>query len=148
LLLVLAQLKKTYGIPTANFIGHSDIAPTRKNDPNPTFPWKKLADNGYGFWYDESLLADTLSPDSTAMISLPGHLPVPDSIVVLDSTTLNNGFPANFNPQEALRIIGYDIKDLDAAIRAFKHHFIQRDINATLTDSDKRVLYHLYQKYL
>ena len=86
--------------------------------------------------------------DSTTIVNLPGHLPVPDSIMVLDSTTQNNGFPASFNPQEALRIIGYDIKDLEAAIRAFKHHFIQRDINATLTESDKRVLYHLYQKYL
>ena len=68
--------------------------------------------------------------------------------MILDSTTRNDGIPANFNPQEALRIIGYDIKDLDAAIRAFKHHFIQRDINATLTERDKIVLYHLYQKYL
>ncbi|MDE3253499.1 MAG: N-acetylmuramoyl-L-alanine amidase, partial [Bacteroidota bacterium] len=53
-------LKKKYNIPTANFIGHGDIAPTRKNDPNFRFPWKKLAEHGFGLWYDESL---TPAPD-------------------------------------------------------------------------------------
>lgn len=54
LLKLLATLKKTYGIPTANFIGHSDIAPKRKNDPK-NFPWKKLADKGFGYWYGDVL---------------------------------------------------------------------------------------------
>lgn len=54
LIKLLATLKKTYNIPTANFIGHADIAPGRKNDPR-NFPWKKLADKGFGFWYDDVL---------------------------------------------------------------------------------------------
>lgn len=54
LLKLLGYLKKTYNIPTANFIGHSDIAPGRKVDPSAFFPWKKLADNGYGFWYNDT----------------------------------------------------------------------------------------------
>lgn len=54
LIKLLATLKKTYNIPTANFIGHADIAPGRKNDPK-NFPWKKLADKGFGFWYDNIL---------------------------------------------------------------------------------------------
>ncbi len=49
---LLAFLKKEYGIPQSNFIGHSDIAPTRKNDPSKYFPWKRLADAGFGYWYD------------------------------------------------------------------------------------------------
>jgi N-acetylmuramoyl-L-alanine amidase len=54
LIKLLATLKKAYGIPTANFIGHADIAPKRKNDPK-NFPWKKLADKGFGYWYDDVL---------------------------------------------------------------------------------------------
>ena len=49
---VLGRLKRAYSIPTANFIGHADIAPGRKVDPNRNFPWQKLAQNGYGLWYD------------------------------------------------------------------------------------------------
>ncbi len=63
LLSLLTTLKSSYGIPAANFIGHGDIAPKRKNDPSKFFPWKKLADNGFGLWYDEAPLLP--EPDST-----------------------------------------------------------------------------------
>jgi N-acetylmuramoyl-L-alanine amidase len=52
LLQLLDRLKKAYNIPAANFIGHADIAPGRKVDPNKYFPWEKLAQNGFGIWYD------------------------------------------------------------------------------------------------
>ena len=54
LLGLLVNLKKTYSIPTANFIGHADITPTRKVDPNVNFPWKRLADAGFGHWYSDT----------------------------------------------------------------------------------------------
>jgi N-acetylmuramoyl-L-alanine amidase len=54
LLTVLDTLKERYNIPQANFIGHADIAPTRKNDPNAKFPWQFLSQNGYGLWYDDT----------------------------------------------------------------------------------------------
>ena len=54
LLNILSGLKKAYNIPAANFIGHADIAPTRKNDPNVNFPWKRLADSGYGVWWKDT----------------------------------------------------------------------------------------------
>ena len=52
LLRLLGFLKKQYNIPAANFIGHADIAPGRKVDPNRHFPWQQLAVNGFGLWYD------------------------------------------------------------------------------------------------
>lgn len=54
LLRLLSTLKKQYNIPTANFIGHGDIAPKRKVDPSAYFPWKELADSGYGLWYADT----------------------------------------------------------------------------------------------
>jgi N-acetylmuramoyl-L-alanine amidase len=65
LLHLLATLKTTYNIPAANFIGHSDIAPTRKVDPSSYFPWKLLADKGFGLWYADTTgvsLPDGFSP--------------------------------------------------------------------------------------
>jgi N-acetylmuramoyl-L-alanine amidase len=55
LLALLTKLKKDYNIPTQNIIGHSDIAPSRKVDPSTLFPWKLLAENGFGLWPDEEL---------------------------------------------------------------------------------------------
>jgi N-acetylmuramoyl-L-alanine amidase len=54
LLVLLDRLKKAHGVPTANFIGHADIAPTRKNDPSVFFDWRTLAVKGFGLWYDDT----------------------------------------------------------------------------------------------
>lgn len=113
LLSLLAQLKKTYNIPTANFIGHQDFAPKRKPDPGPLFPWKLLADHGFGLWSD----------------------------AVLEPA------PENFNYTIALRLIGYDTSDINAAIIAFKRHFVQDNNTAQLSQLDMNVLYNVYQKY-
>lgn len=56
---LLTVLKKKYNIPAANFIGHADIAPTRKVDPNVHFPWQQLAAQGFGLWYPDTTLAVT-----------------------------------------------------------------------------------------
>ncbi|WP_018627100.1 N-acetylmuramoyl-L-alanine amidase [Niabella aurantiaca] len=56
LMTLLSHLKEKYKIPQSNFIAHSDIAPGRKNDPSKYFPWKRLADAGFGFWYDRNNL--------------------------------------------------------------------------------------------
>lgn len=113
LLTVLDTLKSKYGIPSANFIGHGDIAPTRKNDPNVHFPWQLLSQNGYGLWYGD-----------TTMINVP----------------------ENFNDLQALRIIGYSVKDSAAAIIAFKRHFEMQDSSTIITNDDRKILYDLMKK--
>ncbi|QEC54153.1 N-acetylmuramoyl-L-alanine amidase [Anseongella ginsenosidimutans] len=113
LLVLLDSLKTKYRIPAANFIGHADIAPTRKQDPNAHFPWKTLAKNGFGLWYDD--LQDTV--------------------------------PDGFDPMNALRLIGYDTSHPEAAIKAFKLHFVQRDTSPQLTAYDKRILFNLVKKF-
>ncbi|MBS1664024.1 MAG: N-acetylmuramoyl-L-alanine amidase [Bacteroidetes bacterium] len=69
LLHLLTRLKKTYSIPVGNFIGHGDIAPTRKNDPNYSFPWKTLADGGFGNWYADTT-GIVLPPDFSSLTAL------------------------------------------------------------------------------
>ncbi|MEO6490669.1 MAG: N-acetylmuramoyl-L-alanine amidase [Ferruginibacter sp.] len=51
---LLASLKKQYNIPAPNFIGHADVAPGRKVDPSVHFPWKDLAEKGFGLWYGDT----------------------------------------------------------------------------------------------
>ncbi len=44
-------------IPARNVLGHSDIAPDRKQDPGELFDWAWLAGQGVGLWTNESVLA-------------------------------------------------------------------------------------------
>ncbi|MDP2369011.1 N-acetylmuramoyl-L-alanine amidase [Rhodoferax sp.] len=46
-----------HGIRPEHIIGHADIAPGRKQDPGPLFPWKRLADEGLIAWPDSSVVA-------------------------------------------------------------------------------------------
>jgi len=110
---VLGKLKGAYNIPAANFIGHADIAPGRKVDPNRNFPWQELAQKGFGLWYD----------------------------------TANISVPKDFNPVQALRIIGYDVKNEKNAIQSFKIHFVQNDTTKIINESDKKILLDLMKKY-
>lgn len=55
LLILLERLKNAYQIPGPNFLGHGDIAPTRKADPSPYFPWKSLSEKGFGLWWDDTI---------------------------------------------------------------------------------------------
>lgn len=72
LLTLLGTLKKKYNIPTANFIGHADIAPKRKPDPN-NFPWKVLAGRGYGLWYDQVLKMPPETFDALIALRIIGY---------------------------------------------------------------------------
>ncbi|HEX8215635.1 MAG TPA: N-acetylmuramoyl-L-alanine amidase, partial [Allosphingosinicella sp.] len=40
---LVADIKERYGITRGNVVGHSDIAPRRKQDPGELFPWGRLA---------------------------------------------------------------------------------------------------------
>ena len=52
LILLLKQIVARHHILPENILGHSDIAPGRKQDPGPMFPWFQLAQAGLVTWPD------------------------------------------------------------------------------------------------
>jgi len=89
LLRLLADLRHRHQVPGVNILGHADVAPTRKVDPGPLFPWPLLAARGFGLWCE------------------PPYPPA----------------PSEFDAFGGLRAIGYDIRQPESALRAFRLHF-------------------------
>jgi len=73
LLALLSGLRERYRIPAANVIGHGDVAPGRKVDPSRYFPWKRLAEQGFGLWCDAPASAAPSGFDSTLGLQAFGY---------------------------------------------------------------------------
>ena len=113
LLVLLEDLTTRLRIPRHMVIGHSDIAPTRKDDPSVLFPWEALARAGFGLWPREPLQPP----------------------------------PAGFDPWVALRLVGYDLRDPEAALAAFHRRFRGNEAREWLP-GDAEILYDLQQQLM
>lgn len=130
LLIYLARdiLDRYPGIDPVDVVGHSDIAPDRKTDPGPLFPWKQLHDAGIGAWYDEAL-------------------------VKVWRNRFCAGAPDRQITRRALRAYGYDIDESDdelsyqKVIRAFQMHFLPERVSARADTETLAVLFALLEKY-
>jgi len=52
LVALLDDIRGRWIIPDGRILGHSDVAPSRKEDPGERFPWKILAEAGHGLWVE------------------------------------------------------------------------------------------------
>lgn len=115
-------------VPT-NVVAHSDIAPGRKSDPGPMFPWKALFEVGVGAWYDD----DTVMRYQTTFASI--GIPVKEAIIA------------------RLKTYGYDVSGAGSEsvyqqlIRAFQLHFRPSNYNGVVDIQTAAVLYALVEKY-
>ena len=124
-------------IPPTNILAHSDIAPTRKQDPGPLFPWKKLyEEHQIGMWYDEE----------KKQSFYPSAL---DDITILyeDASFIRK-------VQTSFKSFGYDIqitgmwdKQTKSIIEAFQYHFRPENYNGILDAETWSILQALIQKY-
>lgn len=112
LMVLLNRLKQKYTIPTANFIGHGDIAPTRKNDPNFRFPWKLLATNGYGLWFDDTLVPAPANFNPYIALRIIGY-------DLKDSTAAVRSFKRHFLQDTTKRLNAVDTLVLSNLLRKY-----------------------------
>jgi N-acetylmuramoyl-L-alanine amidase len=47
---LLNGIRERWDVADGRIVGHSDVAPDRKIDPGELFPWKRLAEAGFGLW--------------------------------------------------------------------------------------------------
>ena len=122
-------LERHPDLQPTNIIGHADIAPQRKIDPGPRFPWQRLYRQGFGAWYDDETVIRYWEQFKTQM-------------------------PSTLQLQEALYTYGYEIElsgepDLQnhKVVRAFQMHFVPWHVSGTFDAESAAALFALIEKY-
>lgn len=114
-----------------NVLGHSDVAPLRKSDPGPLFPWEQLASMGIGAWPDPQ----------TVEKHLAGREPKQAAVVL--------------EVQKSLKRYGYDQipqtgeldEDTRKTISAFQMHFRPADYSGNADAQTEAIAKALLEKY-
>lgn len=129
--MLITELQQKYKVNPRFILGHSDIAPTRKLDPGPKFPWKYLYDRyGLGAWYNAEDYQRYYSPTLFASYSVKD---------------LKNEF----------KKYGYEINDTDEwdlkskkTVAAFQMHFRPQRIDGVVDLETFAIIKALNKKYV
>ena len=127
---LLGEIKRRHpDVKPTHIIGHADIAPDRKIDPGPRFPWQRLYRLGYGAWYDD------------------------ETVIRYWEQFTQQAMPLA-NVQSALKAYGYGIEvtglldqQTKNVLRAFQMHFRPSRVTSEATTETVAVLYALIDKY-
>ncbi|EPT1820539.1 TPA: N-acetylmuramoyl-L-alanine amidase [Yersinia enterocolitica] len=124
------DIVERYNIDPANVVAHSDIAPLRKSDPGPLFPWKRLAEQGIGAWPDDATVNKYINGRNMSGMA---------SVTII---------------QQALARYGYQIPqsgELDnetkQVIKAFQMHFRAQNFSGIPDVETEAIALALVEKY-
>jgi N-acetylmuramoyl-L-alanine amidase len=78
-----------HAIPASRVLGHSDVAPARKDDPGELFPWERLAGAGVGLWPDARI--EAVGPEALTAYGYDPEAPQEKRILA---------FQRHFRPQK------------------------------------------------
>ncbi|MBF7074009.1 serine hydrolase [Glaciecola sp. MH2013] len=114
--------------PTA-IIGHSDVAPSRKNDPGPRFPWYRLYQEGIGAWYDkESFTRHWLEFNQQ-----------PPSLSLVQKALSSYGY--------GITVTGINNQETIDTLSAFQMHFLPWQVTGELNNQSAAAVFALLDKY-
>lgn len=118
-------------IEPTRVLGHSDVAPLRKSDPGPMFPWKRLYSAGVGAWYDEHDKREAMLGQSD--IGLPPVKMFQEWLFEYGYSVLETGVIDGFTTE---------------ATRAFQQHFRPSCCDGVLDLETWAIASALYVKYI
>jgi N-acetylmuramoyl-L-alanine amidase len=105
LLVLLEDLCTRWNIPRTQVIAHADMAPTRKVDPGPHFPWQRLHEAGFGIWPDPGAPAPPAGFDPWRALAQIGY-PLEDPAKALRAFHLHfRGMNSEGLEEEDLRLL-------------------------------------------
>jgi N-acetylmuramoyl-L-alanine amidase len=104
------DILKRHRLAPQRVVGHSDVAPARKQDPGERFPWKRLAEAGASVWPDAS-------GGDTVVLKPGAH---GESVHDLHAALAEFGYGA---PEDESPYAAMFAADTEAIIRAFQRRF-------------------------
>lgn len=114
------SIMQRYNIPSDHILGHSDIAPGRKVDPGPLFPWKTLSEHGIGIWWNNLNPTDSWTTQE------------------LQEKLQQFGYK--------IKITGKQDEQTIKVVQAFQMHFQQDNISGIANDTTIQILNNLLAK--
>ncbi len=131
LIKLITTLKKKYPlIKNELIIGHSDVAPQRKDDPGKYFDWKKLAEHNIGIYlpYQKSAKIIAKFGDKN------------NEVTKLQKNLQKFGYQ--------IKIDGFFYEKTQKIIIAFKNHYHQESLDNLWTEGDNKQILKLLEKFL
>ena len=129
---LLANLSKEivarYQIEPRNVVAHSDIAPQRKEDPGPLFPWQEMAARGIGAWPDAARVNQYLAGRNPQQ-------PVDQAQLLALLKAYGYSADDNMTPRQQRRVIA-----------AFQMHFRQSDYRGNADAQTEAIVKALLQQ--
>lgn len=115
-----------HNIPAYGVVGHSDIAPGRKDDPGELFPWHQLASRQIGLWPDSDIL------------------PVSDGTAWDDLAEI--GYASPHNTMRGSDVLNTDSAETDV-IAAFQRRFLPQNLTGKLDSETLKQISRVRQIY-
>ena len=114
-------------IPPARVLAHSDVAPSRKQDPGEKFPWRTLFDSGVGHWVKPAPIMDF------GQTFLPGDRG--NAVAALQKSLIEYGYGLEVSSE-------YDAATQEV-VTAFQRHFRPERIDGFADPSTRSTLQEL-----
>jgi N-acetylmuramoyl-L-alanine amidase len=110
-------------IPRARVLAHSDIAPSRKQDPGERFPWERLHRAGIGHFVEPAPLVDgpSLRPDDRGR-----------EVEELQGSLAGYGY--------AIEVTGFYGEESQNVVKAFQRHFRPERVDGIADPSTRATL--------